>query len=487
MTVKQFFKSAAFKSLTVLLAIVIVAGALLAIFNDLLKVTDEEKFKRSLQKIYGGDAEVKTTILASDAESVKIDGNTVNQAYLMDDGNYLIQATGNGGWQNGSITVWVIMSCTGSKESNSLKWNGIERVVYESNDKQSYITRFSDADYALFADHNTDLVAGKLFGDGINVVKTGASAPFTFGALTAAVNATVNYFKQTILGVATEPDIYKYQSYINLEETVITPNAAEKTVVYRLAMKKNGPAPSFTVDVTVKDGKITEYNVTGTICDPDNFVQDDSTGAQDANMSASLKDGTYFIGKGVSEIESLINEDGKVTSDTLTGGSLLTGATYSSGSLIYAAAFATANYEMCLYPIAHEDWVTEVVPTVDGTDVTYALVMKAFGMSAPVHATITVKDGKITAFATEGDLTTMDDGTYIGSIDVSLKDGSYFENKTVADLEALLTDKGETNATLLGGASLSTGASNSSTVLIRAAIYALANYETYLAKGGEQA
>ena len=136
MTVKQFFKSAAFKSLTVLLAIVIVAGALLAIFNDLLKVTDEEKFKRSLQKIYGGDAEVKTTILASDAESVKIDGNTVNQAYLMDDGNYLIQATGNGGWQNGSITVWVIMSCTGSKESNSLKWNGIERVVYESNDKQ---------------------------------------------------------------------------------------------------------------------------------------------------------------------------------------------------------------------------------------------------------------------------------------------------------------------------------------------------------------
>ena len=73
MTVKQFFKSAAFKSLTVLLAIVIVAGALLAIFNDLLKVTDEEKFKRSLQKIYGGNAEVKTTILASDAEWVKIE------------------------------------------------------------------------------------------------------------------------------------------------------------------------------------------------------------------------------------------------------------------------------------------------------------------------------------------------------------------------------------------------------------------------------
>ncbi|MDE6274333.1 MAG: hypothetical protein K2L87_04725, partial [Clostridiales bacterium] len=195
MTVKQFFKSAAFKSLAVLLSIVIIAGALLAIFNDLLKVSDEEKFNRSLQKIYGGNAAVKTTVLASDAESVKIDGHTVNQAYLMDDGNYLIQATGTGGWQNGTITVWVIMSCDGSKEANNLKWNGIERVVYESNDKQSYISRFTDEDYALFAAHNTDLTAGKLFGDGITVAKTGASSPFTFASLTGAVNAAVNYFK----------------------------------------------------------------------------------------------------------------------------------------------------------------------------------------------------------------------------------------------------------------------------------------------------
>ena len=39
MTVKEFFKSNAFKSLAVLIAIVLVAGALLAIFNDILYIS----------------------------------------------------------------------------------------------------------------------------------------------------------------------------------------------------------------------------------------------------------------------------------------------------------------------------------------------------------------------------------------------------------------------------------------------------------------
>ena len=53
MTVKAFFKSNAFKSLAVLIAIVLVAGALLAICNDLLYISDEERLARSLSKIYG--------------------------------------------------------------------------------------------------------------------------------------------------------------------------------------------------------------------------------------------------------------------------------------------------------------------------------------------------------------------------------------------------------------------------------------------------
>ena len=40
MTVKQFFKSNAFKSLAVLIAIVLVAGVLLALCNDIFFVSD---------------------------------------------------------------------------------------------------------------------------------------------------------------------------------------------------------------------------------------------------------------------------------------------------------------------------------------------------------------------------------------------------------------------------------------------------------------
>ena len=46
MTVKEFFKSNAFKSLAVLICIVLVAGLLLAIFNDLLYISDEERRSR---------------------------------------------------------------------------------------------------------------------------------------------------------------------------------------------------------------------------------------------------------------------------------------------------------------------------------------------------------------------------------------------------------------------------------------------------------
>ena len=53
MTVRQFFKSNAFKSLAVLIAIVLVAGGLLAIFNDLLYISDEERLNRILSSIYG--------------------------------------------------------------------------------------------------------------------------------------------------------------------------------------------------------------------------------------------------------------------------------------------------------------------------------------------------------------------------------------------------------------------------------------------------
>ena len=89
MKVKEFFKSTAFKSLVVLLSIVIIAGALLAIFNDLLHVSDQEKFERIIKKIYGGNASVEKTLEIADEDKTYSYGE-VNAAYLMSDGNYLV-------------------------------------------------------------------------------------------------------------------------------------------------------------------------------------------------------------------------------------------------------------------------------------------------------------------------------------------------------------------------------------------------------------
>ena len=96
MTVKAFFKSNAFKSLAVLIAIVLVAGALLAICNDLLYISDEERLARSLSKIYGKEVTAEEVELTDEERSYTY-GTVDAVYYIHDDGNYLFQTTGEGG------------------------------------------------------------------------------------------------------------------------------------------------------------------------------------------------------------------------------------------------------------------------------------------------------------------------------------------------------------------------------------------------------
>ncbi len=485
MTVKQFFKSTAFKSLAVLLSIVILAGALLAIFNDLLFVSSEERFARSMKKIYGGNATVKQTVLAADDKAVAVGDATVNQVYLMDDGNYLVQTTGNGGYQGGSITVWVIFACTGSKAGNNLKWNGIERVVYESNNKQSYIDRFSDADYALFASHNAQLLEGKLFDDGITVVKTGASAPLTFGALTTAVNAAVIYFKANILGEE-EESLYKFDSWVDLEKSEWTPDLANNKVTYKLVMKKNGPAPSFTVNVTVTNGSITAFSHEGSVASPDSFAD---------SIDPSVLDYSLFIGKTAEQILALVKDDGSKfpkDSGALEDLGLTTGATYSTEVFLYAAAFAAANFDTILYATKFDSWVdaekSEITADSEAATVTYKLVMKKNGPAPSFTVNVTVTNGSITAFSHEGSVASPD--SFADSIDPSVLDYSLFIGKTAEQILALVKDDGSKfpkDSDALEDLGLTTGATYSTEVFLYAAAYAAANYDVYLAKGGTQA
>ena len=104
MTAKQFFKSNAFKSLAVLIAIVLAAGVLLAICNDIFHVSDEERFARSIAKIYGTQVTTEEVELTEEEKSYNT--GRVDAVYLVaDDGNYLFKTTGFGGYSGGSGEV----------------------------------------------------------------------------------------------------------------------------------------------------------------------------------------------------------------------------------------------------------------------------------------------------------------------------------------------------------------------------------------------
>ncbi len=198
MTVRQFFKSNAFKSLAVLIAIVLVAGGLLAIFNDLLYISDEERLNRTLSSIYGEPVTAETVTL-DDADTETPYG-TVNAAYyIVDDGNYLLQSTGIGGYSNGTVTLWTVLACSGSRENGDLTLTGIDKVVYESNQGQSWIANIQQSFYDNFAAHDELIADGGYFTaikgstDDLNNVQTGVSE--ASNAACNAVNAALYCFR----------------------------------------------------------------------------------------------------------------------------------------------------------------------------------------------------------------------------------------------------------------------------------------------------
>ncbi len=204
MTVKAFFKSNAFKSLAVLIAIVLVAGALLAICNDLLYISDEERLARSLSKIYGKEVTAEEVELTDEERSYTY-GTVDAVYYIHDDGNYLFQTTGKGGYSNGNgtVTVWTIVTCTGTREEGNLALTGIEKVVYDSNEGQSFISTLGDSFYAAFAEQDERVAEGGYFtttagSDDIYNIASGASE--SSNAACNAVNTALACFRTVFMG-----------------------------------------------------------------------------------------------------------------------------------------------------------------------------------------------------------------------------------------------------------------------------------------------
>lgn len=190
MTVKQFFKSKAFKCIVALMTILLVCGIFLTIMYGFLEVSAEERFNRAIKKIYG--QEVKTEQVNTEGFKTEFDYSTVIEAYrVTDDGNYLIKMEGKEGFA-GTVTCWVVVVMDGNKV------DGIKKIVIDSAPSESYISKIKQSnldELALKAEYGKELAGGFIHGSstthGEDYVKTGASC--SMRAISNAVNGAMEF------------------------------------------------------------------------------------------------------------------------------------------------------------------------------------------------------------------------------------------------------------------------------------------------------
>ena len=224
MTVKQFFKSTAFKCIVVLLSVLLVCGVFLTVMYSFLRVTEGERLQRAVQaiygdtdvKIYGVDGEGKPVEISTSDENPKgLIGGTVSMSeqsadilaayriiYDINGGeigdgvddveNILVQSVGKGGFSGGTVTCWISLVIEGGE------FAGISKVNIASNVNQSFIGKITDG----FLDGFTgDMPDGGFAIDGDNPHKvSGASKSST--AINHAVNGAVVWVRQFLGGSA---------------------------------------------------------------------------------------------------------------------------------------------------------------------------------------------------------------------------------------------------------------------------------------------
>lgn len=166
----------------VLVVIALVSGGLLAILNDLLFVSEEERTNRSLNKVYASESFTELEIDADYASSA--DYGEIVYLYEAADGTIIISARGQKGWKGQSQIVMAV----------STDGTIVNMIVgdYGGDDKTTSI----DADYLkqyTGMQVTADLkftVSGEA---GAVDVSSGASATHTMGSICSAANMAVYY------------------------------------------------------------------------------------------------------------------------------------------------------------------------------------------------------------------------------------------------------------------------------------------------------
>ena len=191
MTVKQFFKSTAFKCIATLLIIVLICTVFLTICNSLFYVSAEEKFDRAIAKIYGKSVETEQITLSG--MTTDFEYSSVNEVYKVEDGNYLVKSTGKEGF-GGSVTCWIVVAM----ENGAIR--GVNNVVVDSAPGESYLSKISKDELAEFSriEYTDGFIYEVGFKNGStqpgkDYIATGASC--TTRAISNAVNGAIEFVK----------------------------------------------------------------------------------------------------------------------------------------------------------------------------------------------------------------------------------------------------------------------------------------------------
>ncbi|MBO4988703.1 MAG: hypothetical protein J6D37_00080 [Clostridia bacterium] len=469
MTVKQFLKGNAFKSLVVLLIIVILCGGVLSVCNHFLFVSDEERNLRAYSKLLTDDS-VKEE-LAID-QTVSLSDGSVNKVCLTEKGNYLVQATGTGGYKGGTVTLWVLVNC----EDGALA--GIGKVQYESNTAQTLMANFNASYYEEFTKHNDEIASGALFGieeeEGvIETVVTGTTK--SSNAIVNAVNAAIDYVNAAIFGQGGTPVTPSDSLLYTKNIKSVTATVSRKKVDYSIEVKQIGNVhDNFVIDISVdKDARISAFEIK---TNGSSVVGDTKYADKMADMANLL------VGKNYEEIKALLGTDAvEITDTSSTDASLTTGATESNTMCLIAAAYATGNYDWYVNSGAYTKNVKSVTATVSRKKVDYSIEVKQIGN---VHDNFVIdisvdKDAKISAFEIKTNGSSVVGDTKYA--DKMADMANLLVGKTYEEIKALLgTDALEITDISSTDASLTTGATESNTMCLIAAAYATANYATFI-------
>lgn len=178
------------KCVSVLLCIALISGVLLTVLYYLLAVSAKERTMRAVKKIYGEEKtySVILDIDGSDPETNTAisyeDFGTINKIFLIGDEtadtyDLLFNATGEHGYKNGTITLWVQVNVTGDVKQ-------IEKVILENFTKQTLMSKLSSEFYDGFD--------GEV--DGENRYAPVSGATYSSNAAANAINCVIQYLRE---------------------------------------------------------------------------------------------------------------------------------------------------------------------------------------------------------------------------------------------------------------------------------------------------